>query len=110
MEREEPIRIEELKSIEFEDLIRYAILQALRSAIEDITKFSIAVENLESLMVDELPDEYFEKVNKKWQELDEMYGKKDETLKIREFTIFKFRELIKLIKRKSPIEVEELEL
>lgn len=109
----------DLKEISMEALVKYALLQALRLQTEDLQKFSLAVENIESLMIDEIEadyerckkngnveESYLGKIEKERKRLDETYGERPEfqLVKLKEFSQFKFRELMKLIKKKIPIE------
>lgn len=112
-------QILDLKEISMEALVKYALLQALKLQTEDLQKFSLAVENIESLLIDEIEEDYerckkenridesyIEKVKLKWEELEKEYGKREEfqAVKLKEFSQFKFRELMKLIKKRIPIE------
>lgn len=97
-----------LKDADFSDFVTFAVFQALRAQLEDVTKFALAVENIESLLIDKLEQDYYAKVNAKIQELEEQYGNRDEDriIKIKELATFKFRELIKYIKKGMPEEIE----
>jgi hypothetical protein len=53
------IPLASLKDLDFDDIIKYALIQAIRAELEDMVKFSLAVETLESLLIDELDEEYF---------------------------------------------------
>lgn len=105
---DELIPISSLKELDFYDIVKYAMIQTIKAELEDVVKYSLAVENLESLLIDELDEEYFKKIEQKAIELEEKYGTKKETeaIKLKEFSTFKFRELIKLMKRKISFEVE----
>jgi hypothetical protein len=105
---EEEISPTELKELDFDDILKYAILQVLKSSHDDVMKYYIAVENLESLMIDNLDEDYFKRVEQIVAQINEKYGLKKETepQRLREITILKFRELIKLIKKRIPVEVE----
>jgi hypothetical protein len=108
MFEEEGISPIELKELDFDDILKYAILQVLKASHDDVMKYYIAVENLESLMIDNLDENYFKKVEQIVAQINEKYGLKKETepQRLREITILKFRELIKLIKKRIPVEVE----
>ena len=104
--------VKELQTItewNFNDIIKYAIFKILNVASEDVTKYVIAVENLESLLIDELEKdkEYAKNIQKRQAFLDEEYGFRDEVLekKMMLMAQFKFRELIKRIKKKIPEDV-----
>jgi hypothetical protein len=98
----------ELKELDFDDILKFAILQVLKSSHEDVMKYYISVENLESLMIDILDEDYFKKIEQIVAQVNEKYGlkKETETQRLREITILKFRELIKRIKKRIPVEVE----
>jgi hypothetical protein len=98
----------ELKELDFDDILKYAILQVLKSSHEDVMKYYISVENLESLMIDILDEDYLKKIEQIFSQINEKYGLKKETepQRLREITILKFRELIKRIKKRIPTEIE----
>jgi hypothetical protein len=97
-----------LKEVDFYDIVKYAVIQVVRVSIEDVLKYSLAVETIESLLIDNLDDGYFQRINEKWKELEEKYGTKKETelMRLKEFSQFKFRELVKLMKKRIPTEIE----
>jgi hypothetical protein len=97
-----------LKDVDFYDIVKYAVIQTVRASVEDVIKYSLAVETIESLLIDNLDDGYFKNLEKKWKELEEKYGtkKENELMRIKEFSQFKFRELVKLMKKRIPTEIE----
>jgi hypothetical protein len=99
---------ESLKELDFYDIVKYALIQTVRASVEDVIKYSLAVETIESLLIDVLDDEYFKKLDEKWRELEMKYGTKKETelARMKEYALFKFRELIKVMKKRIPVEVE----
>jgi len=104
------IPLASLKDLDFDDIIKYALIQAIRAELEDMVKFSLAVETLESLLIDELDEEYFKKTEQKLIELEQKYGSRRDvdSIKLKEYYTFKFRELIKLLKKSTLHEVEGL--
>lgn len=106
---EEIISLAGLKEADFYDFVKYAVFQVLKSQLEDVSKFVLAVENVESLLIDQLDDEYFEKIKQKHKELINEYGTRTEEDRLKissELARFKFRELVKFIKKRIPEEVE----
>ena len=102
--------VSEIKEWTFDEFFKYAILQALRAATENETKYIICVGNIEALMDDELSE------NKEYQaaiEREEKQLKKDypaindqEHTFVREFYLakLKFRMIIRIFKNKMPKE------
>ena len=108
MDDDEDIKFLGIKKLSFSDFVKYAVFQALKAQVEGIEKFSLAVDNIESLVADELDDDYYKEVDKKWEELEDEYGTKDEVKlkKLRKFSQFKFRKLVKYMKSKIPTDTE----
>jgi hypothetical protein len=108
IESGQAMEISEIKEWSFDDFLRYSILQALRAATEDIGKYAICTNNLEALMIDELENniKYKENVSKYSDRLDKQYGdvKEYQFIKIGELAAFKFKEMIKIMKKKIPHE------
>lgn len=102
------IEMREIREWNFNDFLNFSIMQTLKSASEDIIKFSICVDNIEALLVDELEDnkKYNNVIKEKWDKLDEEYGEREQNkaIKLKEFASFKFKELLKIIKSKIPQE------
>lgn len=100
------VEVKELQELDFETILYFSILQALKSALEDVYKYYLAVENIESLLADELEynQEYYKKVEEFEKEIIKRHGISEEKQSIRllELARFKFRELMKIIKRKIP--------
>lgn len=100
------INIEELKELSFEDFVKMAVTQVLTSALEDVVKYCLAVDNMECLLINEERDkELIEDFSKKWNELEEKYGKKDELSKQKEYAVYRFKKLIRKMRKMTPIEV-----
>lgn len=114
MPEQEPLTIElkDIKEWSFTDFLNFAVMQSLKSASEDIVKYAISVDNIETLLIDDLENDksnpnYFQKIKTKEKELEREYGTRDEfkAVRLKELSSFKFRELIKFIKKKTPQEV-----
>lgn len=108
----------------YEGIIKYAVMQTLRLQTEDTERFALSVENIESLVLDELEQKeiietvnrgkgkephptYFEDLDKKLKDLETLYGRRDDKhlIKIRELAQFKFRLLMRHIKQKIPLDM-----
>ncbi|MCS7231791.1 MAG: hypothetical protein RMJ67_06610 [Elusimicrobiota bacterium] len=111
--------ITQISEISIADIVKYALISCLRSR-EDVGKFALSVRILESLIYDDLEkqyealknsnkeeESYFYKVSAYEEKLKKELGTREEVrpLLIQELSIFKFRELIKFIKGKLPVEV-----
>lgn len=97
-----------LKELSIDNLIKYCMLQALRLQTEDVIKFSLAVENLESLLWDEIEKdtEYQDNIKKKKAEINKEHGSGEDKkiLVMKEISQYKFRLLVNKVKKKIPID------
>lgn len=119
----------QLKNVTYEDFINYAVMSVLKSAPNDLLKYSATVDNLEALLVPQLEKEnvrilksrkgikittenadkyltFEEKRVLHKKAILEEFGKGEARaeLRLKQLTSFKFRELLKFIKRKTPEE------
>lgn len=98
--------LREIKEFSINDFINFSIIQSLKSASEDLQKFTICVSNIESLMCDELDDDtdYQNAIKAKEAELKTKMKLGEEDKRDWLMAQFKFRLLIKKIKMKIPKE------
>lgn len=113
-----------LSDLTFEGIVKYAVMQTLKLQTEDIERFALSVENIESLVLDELEiaeevekkkrergkeptPTYTEQVDAKVAQLNKDYGTVEENRlkRIRELAIYKFRLIMRHIKHKMPIDM-----
>jgi hypothetical protein len=102
------IEISEIKDWSWDDLLKFAVLKSISASAVDLEKYSIMVDMIEAIASDETEksNTYETNLQKKIAELDTTYGKREENQakKLKELTTFKFRELLKLIRKKIPKE------
>jgi len=102
------VEISEIKDWSWDDLLKYAVLKSISASIVDLIKFSVSVDMVEAIAGEEVENntEYGKALKEKEAELDKKYGLREEwkEIKLKELATFKFRELLKLIRKKIPKE------
>ncbi len=89
-----------IKDLDINDIIKFTILKIIdRYGTRD---FVVYVSALESLMMDELDQDYFNKIEEESRRLEEEIGTKDMEMYSTAISEFKFIELLKRIKRSIP--------
>jgi hypothetical protein len=90
--------------LSFDALIKFNLVSAIFNA-SNPEKFSFMIKSLESLMEDELKDEYFTEIKNREAELLEQNGSRNTKFAF-ELAHAKYRLLIKHVKSKIPREIE----
>lgn len=109
------ISIGQMKEVSYGDFVNFAIFQVLKAQLDaDVFKFPLAVENLESLLLDEVEtfkgkssgDNYDSLVNKIKDGLESEAGRDDKLAVMKNLAKAKFRMLLRMVKKKLPVEEE----